>query len=123
MFESSYSGEDELDSLCNNNACSSGKSSAGYSSVALYKLSSFSHGTLNNSSRSLNKSIDNIQTRIVQSSSTPIAITSYNKNNTSILSTEEEKEKGRLYSLLVNIYIRVYTTNHRGRLYSLLINI
>ena len=66
LFESSDSEEDELDSLCNNNACSSGKSSAGYSSVARYEPSPFLHGTLNNSIRNLNKSIDNIQTRVVQ---------------------------------------------------------
>ena len=123
LLESSDSEEDELDSLCNNNACSSGKTSAWYSSVAQYEQSSFLHSTLNNSSRSLNKSIDNIQTRVVQSSSTPIVITSSNKSNTSMLSTEEEKEKGRLHSLLVNIYIKVYTKYYKGRLYSLLVNI
>ena len=90
LFQSSDSEEDELNRLRNNNACSSGKSSAGYSSVARYKPSSFLNATLNNSSRSLNKSINNIQTRVVQSGSTPIAITSSNKNNTSMLSTEEE---------------------------------
>ena len=73
LFEISDSEKGNLDSLCNNNAYSPGKSSAGYSSVARYEPSSFLQGTLSNSSRSLNKSIDNIQTRIIQSSSTPIS--------------------------------------------------
>ena len=72
LFESSDSEKENIDSLCNNNAYSPGKSSAGYSSVARYEPSSFLQGTLSNNSRSLNKSIDNIQTRIIQSSSTPI---------------------------------------------------
>ena len=99
LFESSDSEEDDLSSLYNNNGCSSGKRSVGLSSVARDEPSSFFRGTLNNSSRSLNKSIDNIQTRIIQSSSTPIGITSSNKNNTSILSAKEEKEKGRLFDI------------------------
>ena len=88
LLASSDSEEDELDSLCNNNTWSSGKSSAGYSSVARYEPTSFLHSTLNNSSRSLNKSINSIYARIVQSSLTSIAITSSNQNNTSIFSTE-----------------------------------
>ena len=104
LFESSDDEEDKVDSLCNNNACSSGKSGAGYSSLARYERSSFLHGTLNNSSRSLNKSINNIQTKVIHSSSTPIAITSSKKSNTSMVSTEEEKEKGGLYSLLLKTF-------------------
>ena len=46
LFQSSDSEEDELNRLRNNNACSSGKSSAGYSSVARYKPSSFLKATL-----------------------------------------------------------------------------
>ena len=60
LFESSNNEEAELDSLCKNNACSLEKSSPGKSSVARYKPSSFLRGTLNNSSRSLNKSVKNI---------------------------------------------------------------